>query len=450
MLTLNAPFNSATLHERKLYLYISHASLQHPLECELAIARKRLSPSASATLPTSSSTAPRYACVPKFVGIRELEGALDLIKLHSGHVERIVLLTSSDPREPCLSLTAGWGSHLPMKLSLGPMKLFDPYNILQYDQIRVTAGSHRTIAASQPLRRILSLGSAGRFELIDGEYRRHRMEVQLSPANAFVADLFRVLSTVLPNYAGDFLLEIWWNIRKTLSVDGVEMISTDWIAFVATLFSLAIPFIDGKAQKVNSRPRSRQRRSLGRPSSQAKPDEIIDGDDTAWHLMCSRQISNDYVKSWESTSWAWALASTPSSSAMSPPSKRSMKQEHSPKIMQQIHAKENLLSMCIDIARQFVQSPIGKATNDHWRRSSPSEKQDLRISSLSEIVVTLHLFREELKLNTLCQTNTASSAGDLAPVLAQLSHWLRWDAWDWRQGGYYDLDGGSSDKWTLR
>ncbi|KAJ4365618.1 Anaphase-promoting complex subunit 1 [Neocucurbitaria cava] len=448
VLTLNAPFNSATLHERKLYMYISHPSLQHPLECELAVTRKRLSPSASATQSRSSSAAPRYACVPRFVGTRQLEGTLDLTKLQDGYVERVALLTSSNPSESCLSLTAGWGSHLPKKFSMGPLKLFNPYAILQNDQIRVNAGSRRTIMANQPLRRILSLGTGGKLDVIDGEFRKHRMELRLLPSDPYVTELFRVLSTVLPNHAGDFILEIWWNIRKALSPEVAEHKNADWTAFVATLFSLAVPFVDEKPRKVINRSKAGQRRSSGRPSSQAKPDELIDDEDSAWRLMCSRQTSKTHAKSWESLPWTAALHSSPASSTMSPPTKRSSIQQQSPTIVQQINVKGDKILSCIEIARQYAQSPIGKATNDHWRRLSPSEKQDLRISSLSEIVVCLHLFREERKLDALCQSFTSSQAGNLAPVLAQLGHWLRWDAWDWRLGGFFDLDGGSGNDWA--
>ncbi|CBX98125.1 similar to 20S cyclosome subunit (APC1/BimE) [Plenodomus lingam JN3] len=448
IVALNAPFNSATLHERKLYLYISHSSLQEPLEIELAVTRKRLSPSASATQSKSSIVAPRYACVPRYVGIRRLEGARDLVKLRDGCVERVALLTSTEPHEPCLSLTAGWGSHLPMKISLGPIRLFDPYAILQDNQTRATAGSKRTILATKPLRHVVSLGAKGKFELIDGEYRRHRFEVRLSPEDRMVAELFRVLCTVLPSYTGDFLLEIWWNIRKLLSTENQESQSRDWYAFVATVLSLAVPFVDEKMGKSSNRTRRNNRRSSGRPSSQAKPDELIDDEDSAWHLMCTRQNSQSHMKSWQTSPWAWALHSNPSTSAMSPPARRSSSNHHMPVIAQQIKSKDEMLLTCMEIARQYVRSPIGKATNDCWRRLSPSEKQDLRISSLSEIVVCLHLFREERKLDTMCHNFAGTQTGNLAPLLAQIGHWLRWDAWDWRQGGFFDLDGGSANDWA--
>ncbi|KAF2033304.1 negative regulator of mitosis [Setomelanomma holmii] len=447
VLTIKAPFNSATLHERKVYLYISHSSLASPLECELSVTRKRLSPTASASQPRSTKAAPRYACVPKFVDARPLEGTLDLAKLHDGHVERVALLTTSDPREPCLALVAGWGNHLPLKLALGSMKLFDSHSILEPGQTRATAGLKRTITPASPLQFVVSPGPSGRLEIVDGDFRRHGMQLRMSPSDAFVAELFRVLCTVLPNYTGDFLLEIWWNIRRSMSPRIADTSNADWEAFLATIFTLAVPFVNDKTRKVATRIKPGQRRSTGRPHSQAQPDEAIEDEDSDWRLMCDRQVSQPHKNSLSSSPWAWALQTSSATSTMSPPSRRSSTQ-HSQTIAQKISTKSDTIIRSIDVAREYAQSPVGKATNDHWRRISPSERQDLRISSLSEVTVTLHLFREERKLDALCQDLTSCQPGNLASLLAQLGHWLRWEAWNWRQGGFFDLNGGSSNDWV--
>jgi anaphase-promoting complex subunit 1 len=326
------------------------------------------------------------------------------------------------------------------------MKLFDPYSILQQEQTRATAGLHRTITAVTPLQHIVSPGPGGKLEIVDGGHRRHGMELRMSPSDGFVAELFRVLSVVLPNYTGDFLLEIWWSIRKSMSDEAHERSTFDWQAFVATIFTLAIPFVDEKSRKAKSRTKPSQRRSSGRPHSQAKPDEEIDDEDSSWRLMCHRQASQSQMKSWSSSPWTWALQASSASTAMSPPSRRSSA-HHSPTVAQAISVKDDALISCVDIARRYVQSPIGRATDDHWRRLSLSERQDLRIASLSEVAVTLHLFREERKLDALCQDFAGVSPRNLAPVLAQLGHWLRWDAWSWVQGDFFDLNGGSRDDW---
>jgi anaphase-promoting complex subunit 1 len=389
VLTLKAPFNSATLHERKVYLYISHSSLTSPLECELSVTRKRLSPSASASQPRSVRAAPRYACVPRFVDTRLLDGTLDLVKLRDGHVERIARLTSHDPSEPCLALAAGWGNHLPLKLSLGQMKLSDQYNITQHEQNRTTAGLHRIIAVVKPLKHVVSPGPSGRLEIIDGSYRRHGMELRMSPSDSFVAELFRVLSTVLPNYTGDFLLEIWWSIRKSLPTETCERSVHDWQAFVATIFTLAVPFVDDKSRKASNRAKTNQRRSSGRPQSQAKPDEEIDDENSSWRLMCDRQSSQPQAKSWSSPQWAWALHTDSASTTMSPTSRRSSCR-HRPTISQKMHVKNDMIVTCIEIARQYTQSPIGKATDDHWRRLSSSVRS-VNLTHCAKILLTLNL-----------------------------------------------------------
>ncbi|KAF2252639.1 hypothetical protein BU26DRAFT_453048 [Trematosphaeria pertusa] len=445
--SLAAPFNSATLHERKLYLYIMHSSLGVPLECELSITRKRLSPSVSMSQSSAHGPSPRYACVPKFVGVKQLSGTIDAIKLVDGHVERLACLASVDPSEPCLSLTAGWGTHLPTKFSIGPLRLFSPYSITHDEHSRATAGLKRTIAAHKPLQGLQSPSLSGAFELVDGESRRHRLQIQLLPSNPIVANLFRVLATILPNHSGNFLLEIWWNVRKLLVAEQNHKADADWTAFVTTLFTLAVPFVDENSRKPSQRGTATQRRSTGRKAVHTKVVENPDAETSAWRLMCSRHSARPHAKSWESVPWQWVLQSRPSSTTMSPPSKRSST-EPTPPIAQQIDGKQVALTSCADLARQFSQSPIGKAANDHWRRLSPSEKQDLRISTLSEIVVTLHLFREECKLDVLSPNFSSPNAGNLALVLAQLGHWLRWDACGWRQGSYYDLDGGSTEECT--
>lgn len=376
-----------------------------------------------------------------------MEGVLDIAKLSDGHVERVVSLTGSNPNEPCLSLNAGWGNHLPTAYPLMPLRLFDPHAIFRNQQMRATAGLSRTVRPSSPLVRIASPGHGGTFDIVDGESRRHRLQLQLLPRDPFVAHLFHVLSIILPNYAGHFLLEMWWNIRKSISSAPGPRKNMDWVAFVTTIFSLAIPFIDEGSVKPSQSVRTTQKMGSGRLSSQARPDELVTGEDSDWIAMCSRQDGRPQAKSWQSGAWAWVHTSYASSVRMSPPTRRSGASAVLP-IGKQINGKQELLVACAAHARQFIQSPIGSATNDHWRRlSSTLDRQDLRISCLSEIVVTLHLVREERKLDILSQDYSTSEAGNLAPVLAQLGHWLRWDSWSWRQGSYYDVDGGLADKW---
>lgn len=438
-----APFNSAALHERRAYLYLLHSSLKHPLECELAITRKRLSPSASASQSGTHSVPPRYACAPRFVQLKEMKDYQDILKLDDGHVSRIVCL-SSNSTMPSLSILAGWGTHLHTQFVVDTARLFSPFAILEDEQSRITAGIKRTIKVVKPLQRLLLPSPNGTFDILDGGGQRHRTQIRLLPTQTLVSDLFRVLRTILPNHAGDLLLDIWWDIRRSLTQESTSSVYADWLAFVATLFTLATPFVDERTRKHAQRGRSGLRRNTGRPKDHTEGEES-----SAWRLMCNRQSAVPHLKSWESTPWQWVQQSKPGSvsASMSPPSKRSSLDRLAP-ISKQLVCKVELLIKGADLARQFNQSATGKVASNHWRQLSPSEKQDLRISTLSEVVVILHLFREELKLNILSRDVSATKIGNLAPVLAQLGHWLCWDAWGHKQGSYYDLDGASAEDWT--
>ncbi|KAJ4384788.1 Anaphase-promoting complex subunit 1 [Didymella sp. IMI 355093] len=452
VLTLNAPFNSASLDKRMLYLYIQHPSISAPLQCEISVSRKRVRVSASTQRLQPDSDVNRYACCPRLTKFGPVADATELVKVRAGHVERVALLSGATGASSVLSLTAGWGSQLPADLDVGSFKLFDPYAILEDGQ-RASAGFKRTINPRLPLRQLVSPGRAGQVDLIDADERRHRLVLDLAPADGFVRELFRVLTTILPQYAGDYLLQIWWNIRKTLPNDTVRSMNGDWMAFVSTIFTLVVPLLDDKSKKPSSRTKTHQRRSSGRPSSHAKPDEMIDDEDSAWHMMCDRQSSRLQSKCWTSSAWGWALQFDPVATTMAPPSRRTSGRQPVA-IGSQLTSKQSLIPECLEFARQFCQTPLGQSVNAHWA-SAPKDptrkdsgKKDLRPSTLSEILVSLHLYNEERKLNILSHDPSAASTGNLVPVLAQLGYWLRWEGWGWQSGGYYDLAGASSDHWT--
>lgn len=322
--------------------------------------------------------------------------------------------------------------------------MFSPYTILQDEQHRATAGFQRTVDLSKPLKRLLSPGPNGTFDILDSDDRRHQFQIRLLPSNTLVADLFRVLRTILSNHTGDILLDIYWNIRRHLLDESTSATRAEWLAFIASLFTLAVPFVDEKTKKQTQRGRSGLRRNNGRSNDYAQNDES-----SAWRTMCNRESIVPHMKSWQSTPWQWVQRSKAASvsPSMSPPSTRNSLGHMLP-ISKYIQSKQDHIITGAELARQFNRSTMGKTASDHWRHLSPSEKKDLRISTLSEIVVILHLYREETKLSTLSQNVSAPDIGNLAPVLAQLGHWLRWDAWGRTQGGFYDLDGASAEHWA--
>ncbi|KAF2199760.1 hypothetical protein GQ43DRAFT_482173 [Delitschia confertaspora ATCC 74209] len=445
--TTAAPFNSAILHERRLFLYIVHSSLRAPLECEFAVTRKRL-PTPNSGPNMNGTNADRYTCVATFLKTLELKNTVDALKIVDNQVERVLCLNTIETGDRFLSVIAGWGTHLPTRYNIGPLKLFDPYAVFRDNLTRKTAGLKRTITPRNPLRRLLSPGSSGTFDILDGESLRHCLQMCLAPQDTFVSQIFDALMLILPNHMGNFILGIWWNIRRIFAKELEQSSNPEWAALLATLFSMAVPFVEEKPVSGVKSTTTSHRRSGGRPSSQQTLLESQNEDDrSSWRLMFNWEMSRPNTKNWQSLPWAWVHTSKPPTSAMSPPSRRSSHLS-SLTMWEQLKGKKNTVPYCAKLARLFIQTPIGIAANDQWKHLSVGEAQDLRTSFLPQILVMLHLMREEYKLNILSEDSSSGNLSNLTPLLAQLGHWLRWESWDWKRGTYYDLDGGSAEDWN--
>ena len=64
------------------------------------------------------------------------------------------------------------------------------------------------------------------------------------------------------------------------------------------------------------------------------------------------------------------------------------------------------------------------------------DRPDIYIAAGANILLGLHMFREELKLD-LCAANYLHS---LTPVLAQLGTWLNWPSWGFRDTSAYSKE----------
>ncbi|KAF2500672.1 hypothetical protein BU16DRAFT_502657 [Lophium mytilinum] len=439
--TMSAPVDPTALHERKLYIHIINSPSQSHLECELSVSRKRLSTPSSTTRQNGKSLQPRYMCVPVLQHTRWLRPCIDAMKLTDNGTERVLCLLQDEAGETSLSLQAGGGEQLPTKLAIGPLKLFNPYEIISNSpSSRKSAGLKRTLGVPQTLRKLTASTFNGSFDILDGDWCRHRFQLQLAPRNELVSIFFEMCLTILPNHIADFLLGIWWSVCRGFSKDQTS--NVEWTALVVTLFTLAVPFIEDNSIRLTESPKDSQRSHKSRHSSSAsKSSEST----SAWDAMWGREAARPVSKSWHTSPWTWLQESkfTPSTNSRNRPPGGSAT------ISQQSRGRKDFIANCVSLARQFNQTPIGLAANDHWRRLSATENSDIRCSYLPQILVALHLLREEQKLDVLYIDQLTADVGNLAPVLAQLGHWVRWDLWSWKRGTYYDLDGAGVAEWIF-
>src|SRR5690606_18827105 len=103
--------------------------------------------------------------------------------------------------------------------------------------------------------------------------------------------------------------------------------------------------------------------------------------------------------------------------------------------------KHQFLKECISLAREFAASETGKRVYEYLPRGKMDKSGGERKTGYAGILVTLHLLREELKLDITMDL----AVRRLAAPLCQLAKWIGWD--DWAQ--WYLLEDAEVDGWEF-
>jgi anaphase-promoting complex subunit 1 len=85
----------------------------------------------------------------------------------------------------------------------------------------------------------------------------------------------------------------------------------------------------------------------------------------------------------------------------------------------------------IKLARDFIASNIGQLAlgASGYLPTAASRKFESRQKAICDIMIALHLFREEQKLDVTLVDSLNAGTPTLTPVMAQISKWLGWSKW---------------------
>ncbi|MCJ1421046.1 Anaphase-promoting complex subunit 1 [Xylographa parallela] len=386
----------------------------------------------------------------KISDIRRGDGVIRACKVSEGAMSRILLLNETPDGAGELSLQTPWNTAYKIAL---PLKLLihHPY---QTDQHEKSLGKREG-----GLKRVLSGGAsslidiehstgANHVDIKDEKGVKHRIELQMQPANPLVRDLLRVCEYILP--CNDTELEPftrgWWDILSWLRVRSPEIVDMEWTAFVVLLFSMFVELMGNRETQGTLRQKKRKG-GLLRSSSGASVDL------ENWNIMMSHEaefcgLSPTWLRS---TAWAWTQSNEDHvASSQVPQGSRgaSSRSSSSHRSFQKIiTGKSAFLIDCLALAREFTKCRAGLQAfgEDGYLPTARSKTVELRHAALPTVLIGLHLFREELKLNVLA----ASELDALAPVLAQMGGWLNWQSWGWSGNTYYMLENEDMDNWIF-
>lgn len=393
----------------------------------------------------------------KLVGISQSTGVHDVLKLMDGNVSRILVLSENSNKQSMLTLRSPWCNlfkiTLPKTLRLFEHDLLGlPSHLRKVTKAEFSA-DRRTV--SQQLVGLEHGASRGLVTMVDGEGSRHRLQIQMRPRCEHVAKALDVCRWVLPGSqrGGEGVLVAWWEVLRWLRERSEPVIDEEWTALNITLMTMAVGFLENPATqsrlKTSKRSTRSSRSSLGTNS-----------DMPSWNEMLNQVTSNGSPDPYwiRRPGWDWCveeetregrpLRANESDIRAASVSSEAPASGGSP--LASIWTKRNsALVENVKLAHEFRSSAAGSLAMGErgYLPTAKGRDPEIQRTAIPTILVGLHLYREELKLDTTSSDSEMTGVGRLAPILAQLGGWLGWDSWSWRETGYYSTEDASMARW---
>ena len=366
---------------------------------------------------------------------------IDACKISGGHYSRVLILRATADGFGELKLESPWSVPITVEL---------PKKFLVQNPTDITSVAAEKTKREGGLRRVLSEGPrsltglksvtySGHVGIRDERNVWHRIEVRLAPKREFIARAIRLCELIIP--AGqrerEPLLRAWWSVRRFISSMNDVIEDPEWACFVVVLF-LMVPGITSDRQS-QAPVRTKRKSGLLRSSSGATIDlESFD------RMMLHENRAKSTPDWLHDPSWSWINNYT----HVPPTLKRSSRTSSTmPSLSNPFSKKTTFLLDCMNFARQFSKTDAGKTAlgSQGYLPSAACNDLPSRRATMPRLLVALHLYREELKLDTLASADLDS----LAPVLAQIGGWLGWESWSWREAGVYVSESTDLERWAF-
>ena len=375
----------------------------------------------------------------KVTDMRKGEKIIDACKIQDRKYSRILVLGDSDTDTHVLTLQAPWSTlfklHLPSKLLV-----HDPYQIATcVSRNQKREGGFKRVLSQDP-RTLVALkhqNTKGCVDVVDYGGTRHRIQIQLRPHHYLVDKIISVCDFVLPVTEADLDMETilrgWWDVLYWLNSRPEEVNDREWTALVVLIFAIGATSVEDRRTQAATR-QKRRKSGLLRSGSGA------DTDLESWDAMQVQEgglpnVSHNWM---QATAWEWTgqreavdLQSTASRAGAGRISATNV-------LAANMQKKSSFVVHTVSLARSFVESTAGSFAvgENGYLPSAKGRNPELQRTAFATLLVAIHLLREESKLDNLSNNAVQS----LAPVLAQMGHWLGWDSWGTHESSYYMLE----------
>ena len=393
----------------------------------------------------------------KLINLSQESGIMDAIHLADKDKSRMLVLGADEGGYALLTLRSPWSAStrvaLPQKYSSIDYRHFG----LQFLIAKRNKPEHRKKhSINQKLMGLDHNSTNGMVDVVDHKGDRCRIQILMRPRDEQVAKVLEICRWILPEkHRGEGIVITWWEVLKWLRTRTETFIDEEWTALTITLTTMAVMFL-GKGR------RGRTVKEAKHASKQNRPSGGVGVGMKSWNEMLIQESSNGSPYSiWMNNSgWDWCLDLEKGESKRLQATEP--KQGHHPPSMvssAELRAsvplastkKSSFLVDCVALSREFVLSGPGflAVGQDGFLPTAEGRDSEIKRTALPTILIGLHLYREELKLNVACSDSGETGAGKLTPILAQLGAWLGWEAWSWKEPSYYSTEDASMQRWLF-
>lgn len=337
--------------------------------------------------------------------LRRAQNVVDSCRICDGDQTMILILSEGNDGQHQLSIQAPWSELTTIVLPSLLLSNGDVYSSIECEE----ASQSTQPDASRP--RISGLRHPrpkGLVDLVDNNGRFHQIQIKMEPRAARVRQILNVLRSILPAAYAEKIVAGWWQIMQWLAPRAnAALESTEWTGLVIELHVIFLAFLStngsifdggiGKGQHIPEPPK-------------ANLDLIGSSLDEPWAAS----------KAWD---WARPIGDVAATTLGG---------------LSEEGATKQTSSEAVRLAEEYMTSAFGSQAigPSGYLPTALGLPAGIRKRSAWGIIMALHLFLEEEKLDIMASGNGTAASSNLTAVLCQIAKWLQWRTFAER----YDLD----------
>ncbi|OAA65357.1 hypothetical protein SPI_02144 [Niveomyces insectorum RCEF 264] len=332
--------------------------------------------------------------------LRRAQNVVDSCKVHDGHQAMILILSEGDDGQRQLSIQAPWSELTTIPLPSLSASVRDIFSI----NTNKNQPTEAVAAFDSHITGLRHPRAKGVVDVVDEDGRFHQIQIRMEPRSTRVRQVLDVLRSVLPASYAEKVVTGWWHVMQWLgSQFNDDPANIEWTALTVELclVYLALMQFNGNSSFGIER------------ESQSSHDPFLSEKNA---LM---QLSGVNRRPWlRSKAWCWVSDETLTDLTLTDSGTGSF----------EMGSNQGVLSTSIQLARRYMLSTAGNQAVGHlgYLPTALGLAESTRKGAAWGIVVALHLYLEEEKLDVMASAANESTSMQLKALVCQMAKWLKW------------------------